>query len=745
MSEHTENSPRDGRALPELLSPAGSAESLRAALAAGADAVYFGGTSFSNRMRAKNFGDDELSEAIKLCHSVGAAAHITINTRVRDRELDDVLHLADVLLSDPDTAPDALIVADFGIAGEIHRRYPNVHLHASTQTSLCSPADCAVLAKMGFTRLVVPRELSRDEIRALCDTSEIEIEMFLHGAHCVSCSGQCLLSYMMGGRSGNRGECAQPCRLPFSVVGDGVKKQTNPDALSLADMCLAGRIPEVIDTGVRSLKLEGRLKSPAYVYGTTRIYRRLLDERRSATKEEVAELARLFSRGFTDGYFTHNYSKMSSVRVSGDAERAVSSAEIRTALNERIEKYAKNQPCRALSAELFLEKGCPARLTLSLRDEAELSVTVTGDIPQSATGAPVTCESAAKNLVKLGGTGYSLSADDIEFHIDDGLWYAVSGINELRRRAVTSLSEKIESAKSEKAEREVVYSTEEALVGRETDKKEGRAISANRTIQTAELADVRVLVEKSTARMLSEYFDTLYVPWHSYEKARAYLAVSEAEAETKTELASVMPVYTPNDEITKKRLSALATAGCGRILCHTVGQAVLAMNAGMTADVSFRANITNTGAYNVYRELGCDRIILSPELPSGAVSAIGGGAVVYGRLPLMVLSRCVICGGKCPHGNAGGRDTEVRRARECVCGAVLRDRRGEEFPIIGDSAGDCVNVVYNSVPTWMADRPDVLKTISHRHFMFSTEKSDEIADVISDHKAHSSRDNVRRM
>lgn len=692
-------------------------------------------------MRAKNFGDDELSEAIKLCHSVGAAAHITINTRVRDRELDDVLRLADVLLSNPDTAPDALIVADFGIAGEIHRRYPNVHLHASTQTSLCSPADCAVLAKMGFTRLVVPRELSRDEIRALCDTSEIEIEMFLHGAHCVSCSGQCLLSYMMGGRSGNRGECAQPCRLPFSVVGDCVKKQTNPDALSLADMCLAGRIPEVIDTGVRSLKLEGRLKSPAYVYGTTRIYRRLLDERRSATKEEIAELARLFSRGFTDGYFTHNYSKMSSVRVSGDAERAVSSAEIRTALNERIEKYAKNQPCHALCAELFLEKGCPARLTLSLRDEADISATVTGDVPQSATGAPVTCESAAKNLVKLGGTGYSLSVDDIEFHIDDGLWYAVSGINELRRRAVTALSEKIESAKSEKAEREDVYSTEKTAVGRETDKKEGRPIFVNQTIQTAELADVRVLAEKSTAQLLSEYFDTLYVPWHSYVKAAAYLAASE----TKTELASVMPVYTPNDEITKKRLSALATAGCGRVLCHTVGQAVLAMNAGMTADVSFRANITNTGAYDVYRELGCERIILSPELPVGAVSAIGGGAVVYGRLPLMVLSRCVICSGKCPHGNAGGRDTEVRRARNEVCGAVLRDRRGEEFPIIGDSAGDCVNVVYNSVPTWMADRPDVLKTIAHRHFMFSTESPREAEEAIRGYMERSSRDGVRRM
>ena len=156
--------------LPELLAPAGSVDSLRAALAAGADAVYFGGTSFSNRMRAKNFGDSELTDAIRLCHSVGAAAHITINTRVRDREMDEILRLADTLLNvgDPDASPDALIVADFGIAREIHRRYPEIALHASTQTSFASPADCRMLAEMGFTRLVIPRELSRAEIRRLC-------------------------------------------------------------------------------------------------------------------------------------------------------------------------------------------------------------------------------------------------------------------------------------------------------------------------------------------------------------------------------------------------------------------------------------------------------------------------------------------------------------------------------------------------------------------------------------------------
>ena len=507
--------------LPELLAPAGSADSLRAALAAGADAVYFGGTSFSNRMRAKNFGDSELTDAIRLCHSVGAAAHITVNTRVRDREMDDILRLADTLLnvSDPDAAPDALIVADFGIAREIHRRYPHIALHASTQTSFASPADCRMLADMGFTRLVIPRELSRTEIRRLCEQSPIEIEMFIHGAHCVSCSGQCLFSYTMGGRSGNRGECAQPCRLPFTVASsdngaDSAKKHSGnrnsaPNGvLSLADMCLAGRIPEVIATGVRSLKIEGRLKSAAYVYGTTKIYRTLLDERRCATEQEIKELARLFSRGFTDGYFTNQYSKMSSLQVSGDVDKAAAdrSAEITKALDERIRANAVPETTVPLTGEFRLTAGEPARFTLSLRDAPDCTASAAGDLPQTASGNPITPESAAKNLTKFGGTGYSLSAGNIAFDIGDNLWYPVSALNALRRNALAAL-EAVRPAAD--ANGTAPLQTREKSPDMLQYIPEIFETLPKKQLRTAEISDLRTLSDPSVLREFFGYFDTL--------------------------------------------------------------------------------------------------------------------------------------------------------------------------------------------------------------------------------------------
>lgn len=732
--------------LPELLSPAGSPDSLRAALAAGADAVYFGGTSFSNRMRAKNFGDDELSEAIRLCHSVGAAAHITVNTRVRDRELDSVLRFADVLLNNDDTAPDALIVADLGIAAELHERFPQVALHASTQTSLSSLSDCLMLQRLGFSRLVIPRELSRDEIRALCAASPIEIEMFIHGAHCVSCSGQCLMSAMLGGRSGNRGECAQPCRLPFtSKRCDGVtqkspKKGTRPntDVLSLADMCLAGHIPEVIDSGVRSLKLEGRLKAPAYVYGTTRIYRRLLDERRAATRDEVAELAALFSRGFTDGYFTGHYSKMSSIRISGDADSSdrsgstsATNAEIRRALDERVRTHAAKS-ATALSAVFRLTHGESSSLTLSLRGRAETSVTVYGAAPEEATGAPLTCASAARSLTKLGGTGYVLSEEDIDFTLEEGLWYPISALNDLRRRALSSLTETLEAKTKAKAER-TTEGKGVTVRGYRPPTVSGREAHV-RAERTAELADVSLLRGLRDEGRLSEFteqFDTIYVPAHSYAEARS---IAEKVGDT-AEYAAVLPVFTPSDEVTDTLLERVRERGCRRVLCHTLGQIGLTRRHELTADVSFRANITNSAARAEYARLGAERIYLSPELPQGAYSELYGGAIVYGRLPVMTLARCVICDGRCPLGRAGGRavgtDCKGKVAdgavgtNGAVCRGVLRDRRGAEFPVLGYSGYDCVNVVYNTVPTWMADRPEALRGIPLLHYMFTLESPPE--------------------
>lgn len=294
-------------AIPELLAPAGSPEALKAAVAAGADAVYFGASLFNARLSAKNFSESELAAAIDYCHSHGVACHITLNTLIFDRKEKEALALAETLYR---AGADALIVADLGFAVTLHRLFPELPLHASTQCSIHNSDGAALMASLGFSRVVVARELDRDNLAALCRTSPLPVEVFLHGALCVCHSGQCLLSSFLGGRSGNQGACAQPCRMPYN----------GGYPLSLKDLCLASHIRELLAIGPISLKIEGRMKSPDYVGRVTAVYRRLLDERRDASPKELAYLAAVFSRsGFTDGYFTKNISSaMLGVRTGSD-------------------------------------------------------------------------------------------------------------------------------------------------------------------------------------------------------------------------------------------------------------------------------------------------------------------------------------------------------------------------------------------------------------------------------------------
>ena len=287
--------------LPELLAPAGSPKALEAALNAGADAVYMGGPGFNARANAVNFTSDELKSAVRDAHSMGVKIYLTLNTLVYDREMKDFLKAAeDAYLS----GVDALITADPGGAAAIHRLLPDFPLHASTQMSVHNTDASYILAGMGFQRAVLARELSRDNIRSFTSNSPLEAEIFIHGALCMSYSGQCLFSSVVGGRSGNRGECAQPCRLPYGT----------PDGrhypLSLKDCCLAGHVTEIIDDGVASLKIEGRMKPAEYVGAVTAVWRSLLDEGRNATPDEIKYLADIFSRsGFTDGYYIGNISR----------------------------------------------------------------------------------------------------------------------------------------------------------------------------------------------------------------------------------------------------------------------------------------------------------------------------------------------------------------------------------------------------------------------------------------------------
>ena len=732
--------------LPELLAPAGSQESLRAALAGGADAVYFGGSSFSNRMRAKNFTDDALRDAIKLCHDCGAKAYITVNTRIRDRELDDVLRLCGTVLGGEEKC-DAIIMADLGLAREVTARFPHAVLHASTQTSLSSPADCAELAKIGFSRLVIPREMSCGEIRSLnesCASFGFETEMFIHGAHCVSCSGQCLMSFIMGGRSGNRGECAQPCRLPYKFSAGRSEKNTADSTypLSLADMCLGGRIPDVLSTGVSSLKIEGRLKSAPYVYGVTKIYRTLLDERRCAAPEEIRALSDLFSRGFTDGYFVNKYTAMKDTAPekadktsknnknsqSGKAEARLSDT-VSKAIGERIasvrEKRLSGEGSTPLSASFVLRSGSPAVFTLIC---GSICASAEGDIPQSASGRALDGISASRNLTKLGGTGYSLSADAIKFDIEDGLWLPASSLNELRRRTVEKLNEAAEaqSANKNHPQQKKADPTPDAY------KPPHPASSAEKCAMLCESP----LIDSDALPALSAEFDRIYVPHESISKA-----ASKIEAD---KLCAILPVLAPDDGAVEAILSSLGKIGIRRVLCHTIGQISLVRTHGFTPDISYRANITNSSAAEYYRSLGCASIMLSPEMSGGAYKAMGGGAIVYGRLPLMTLARCVISGGKCARGNIGGRICSGREAKPHECRGYLTDRLGERFPVFGQN--DCTNVVYNAAVNYAGDCMEQVKGAEQYWFIFTTEDADTAKAVLDKFGRRAPLDtNVRRI
>ncbi|MBQ8400629.1 MAG: U32 family peptidase [Clostridia bacterium] len=736
--EHT----KSNRGLPELLAPAGSPEALQAAISAGADAVYFGGAAFSNRMRARNFTTtDELTEALQQTGRWGVQSYITINTRVRDDEMGDALALAEFLLRG---GCSGFIVADMGIAAQIHSRFPEAMLHGSTQMTLANAQDAQMMAQYGFTRMVVPREISLAELKSLVQESPLEIEMFLHGAYCVSVSGQCLMSWAMGGRSGNRGECAQPCRMVYRMQRglDGIgEKQTDrrllpkPDSrsaaeypLSLKDMCLAARIPEIIASGVTSLKIEGRQKPAPYVYGVTKIYRKLLDERRAATVEEIRALDELFSRdGFTDGYFrsaedVRAYSHMGGIRPTTEEQMQQQDARKPAETVTKYDFAGRAAPC---TGKLTLQAGEPAVMTMTHRASG-ICVTVTGDMPQPATGNPVNGESLAKNLAKLGTTPFCWADGQPETNIGEGLWYPVSAVNAIRRSAAEAL---------------------EAALHPQTVIREGTPYAHTET-RNAAPGSLSPAIAVLTGReqwsdALTDAFETVYIP------AQDYLKWAN-DGGVPANVGADLPVLVFDGERLAALVRDLERAGCTHVRFHSPGQLRLLNRTDMHACGSFRLNVWNSDALHWWYAAGADRVTVSPEVTLGglrslAKAGIPGGAIVYGHIPLMLTERCVLHalprGAKknvIPCGGLGGRMPDAAKtcggtsADPCRCTGVLTDRTGTRFPMY---AGNGETTICNSLPLWMADKMDTLPPLTHREFLFTVESADGIRQVIRDTEA----------
>lgn len=403
----------------EILAPCGGAESLTAALNSGADAVYLGASAFSARRNAENFDELQLKDAVRLCHLSGVKVYVTLNTLVHDEEMAE---LEKTVAAVDESMADAVIVQDFGVVQTIKRIAPRLHLHASTQMTVTSAAGAEFARRNGFTRAVLARELSFKQIAEIVKNVDIETEVFVHGALCVCVSGQCYMSAMLGGRSGNRGLCAQPCRLNFSF---GERE----NVLSLKDLSLVERLGELSKLGVTSAKIEGRMKRPEYVAAAVDACKKSL----SGQDPDTALLKDVFSRsGFTEGYYKDNFNSMQGVRTKDDVVAAPK------AITQLHELY--KAPYKRFSADfdIIAEKDKPVLCTASCCGE---SVTVSGDAPQPAISREITAEDIKARFEKLGGTVYAVGK--ITARADGGLSLSAAQLNDLRRRATDALSEKI--------------------------------------------------------------------------------------------------------------------------------------------------------------------------------------------------------------------------------------------------------------------------------------------------------------
>ena len=671
----------------ELLSPAGGFDSLIAAVQTGADAVYMGFGAFNARRSAKNFTDEEFASAVSYCHLRGVRVFLTLNTLLTDREL---AQAADALKKACAMGVDAILVQDWGLLTLAREIVPDVPLHASTQMSLFTLGGANEAAALGMERVVLARELNRDEVREICAGCPAEIEIFIHGALCMCYSGQCEMSAVVGERSGNRGACAQPCRLPYGV--DGPCRGGHP--LSLKDANLSAYLVEMDKMGVACLKLEGRMKRPEYVAVITGIYRRLLDEKRRPTAEEARQLEQAFSRsGFTDGYWL---GKKGPQMFGTRPENAPEPKELFAEARAQYENGRENRKI-PVNLRLTVRRGEPVRLggACAVHGGAAFA-TSTGAVPEEARTRAVTAEELRQRLSKTGGTVFT--ADRIEIELDEGLMVPASVINGLRRELLDELAARREDI----PHRRVLAAA--ALP------------EAPEPPKTMRFTCSVLKAQQVTAALLAEKPAVVYVPIEELERLDAGLDWGE------TELCAVLPrIFRTADEPVLRQLLARhpeATA----VAVGNLGHLPIVRGLGRTLRGDFGLNIFNSRALLFWREQGLSSATASFELRWQQVRDLNKHlpceAIVYGRLPLMVMENCVTrCNVGCTHG----------------AGSVLTDRTGAQFPVTCGYGCRCE--IQNSRTLFLADKPEMHRCgLTYGRLRFTTETPEQCAAVLRRYK-----------
>ncbi len=669
--------------LPEVLAPAGSPECLTAAVRCGAAAVYLGVEEFNARRNAHNFTIATLSEAVAYGHARGVAVHLTLNTLLREDEIDRAVEIA---VKAAACGVDALIVQDVGLCRRLRAVMPDMPLHASTQLSCHTPEGVKFLRDAGFTRVVLAREMSREEIAACADLG-VELEVFVHGALCMSVSGQCYFSAMLGSRSGNRGACAQPCRLPFEPTSATPRPcPADKAALSLKDNCLVEYIRDLTALGVASFKIEGRMKRPEYVAAATAVYAAAV-RGKTVSEAELERLKSVFSRsGFTDGYYTANRDgKMFGVRRHEDVTAAA------PVLKELAHLYEKETPLVGISLGLTVSES-ESRLTVA--DEDGHTVTVCGEGGVVATNRPLDPLRAEEQLRKTGGTPFYVTAANCT--IGDGLTIPLSVINALRRQALEELTAVRSTPSIVKCDTSAFPPVPDGKYPNET-KCVARLANAGQWSEALK-ADAVILP-------LSTAIDTL----------------KSISAQVKVGVEIPRGMF-GQEEAIRQQLAKAKAAGATLALCGNVGALPLAKEAGLTAVGGFGLNLTNRDALAFYAERGLDAATLSMELTFGQMrgltpSPLPVGVMVYGHQPLMLTRNCP-------------RQCAVGSCKDCRHQGIT-DRTGTAFPVM--CAGGCAEVL-NSVPLWWGDKMGEIPPADFHLFHFTVEDATQCAAVLAAYK-----------
>lgn len=657
----------------EILAPAGNFENLKTAVLSGADSVYFGLGNFNARRNAKNFSTfEEVKEAVDFCHLRGKKAHVTLNTLVYDNEIEKLIEEVEMINK---AGFDAIIVQDLGVIN-ILKQISHVPLHASTQLSVHNVSDAKKLKEMGFDRVVLSRELSLVEIQRILDEVDVEVEIFMHGALCMSVSGQCYFSSALGERSGNRGLCAGVCRLPFYV------NDKNRYNLSLKDACYIDYIDTFAKMGIASLKIEGRMKSNEYVKSVV-----------CAVKDKVEkgyynkkQLENVFSRsGFTDGYITGKRNDMFGIRSEEDKSYTKQISEEIKNMDIEEEKVKVN-----VTYDFSLGEKAYVKVT----DEEGVSVEQFGPIIEQAKNKPTLKENIEKNLSKFGESIYFL--DKIDGNIDDNIFIPVSAINEIRRNAIRQMD-------TTRLNRFKTYDID-------TLKKINKKDIVREHKNIAVLSNINLLTNK-----VLNYFDIVFVPLFQVKN----ISKDVIEKYSKKLGVEIPRIYFDREDNIESMLDTVEEIGINKALSHTIGKIYLADEKGFDVYSGFGSNITNSYSVDILEKNinNLKNITLSFENTVNNINKIKTNTplsvIVYGYLPLMTVRNCPV--------------NEEVGCKNCNKNKSLTDRMGKKFKV---KCNGQTSEIFNTYPVCIFDKLDKLKDNIDRVFLFTNENSKEVDIVI---------------